>query len=326
MSQFRLVRTVALAAALSLGLAACGSTDDTDPAAAGGETRTITDTFLGDVEDVPVKPERVVVLWRTGSEVADLGVTPVGQLDGELLEEELGTEAFAKVDDVPTVGTFEGVDVEKVIALKPDLIVGMDHGGLEIDYEPLQEVAPTVIFKIAEPTDVWANYPKVADVLGLSTDFEERNDELDAQLAKVAEDHADTLADLGQVTSVGSEYDGSSIWVDTSKSLTYERLDKAGFTYNPTYTNDPERYAEELTRENLASLADQSALFYDVNYDGSTLSGVDTILEEASFKRLPAVKDGHAFPLTSGTIYTFDAAQKQVDDLRAALETLEKAR
>ena len=325
MSQFRLVRTAALAAALSLGLAACGSADETDSAAA-GETRTITDTFLGDVEDVPVKPERVVVLWRTGAEVADLGVTPVGQLEGELAAEELEPEVFSRVEDVPTVGTFEGVDVEKVIALEPDLIVGMDHGGLEIDYEPLQEVAPTVIFTIAEPTDVWANYPKVADVLGLSTDFDTRNTELDAQLAKLAEDHAETLEGLGEVTSIGSEYDGSSIWVDTSKSLTYDRLTKAGFSYIPVYTKDPERYAEELTRENIASLADQSALFYDVNYDGSTLSGVDTVLEEPSFKRLPAVKGGRAFPLTSGTIYTFAAAKKQVDDLRAALETLEKAR
>ncbi|WP_313407984.1 ABC transporter substrate-binding protein [Aeromicrobium sp.] len=318
----RLVRTVALVATVSWGVTACGGGSAADSADSDGQTRTITDTFLGDVEDVPVDPERVVVLWRTGAEVVDLGITPVGQLDGELLAEELEPEVFEKVKDVPTVGSFEGVDVEKVIALEPDLILGMDHGGLEIDYEPLQEVAPTVIFTIAEPTDVWANYPKVADALGLTTDFDERNSALDADLAKLAQDHADTIKGLGQVTSVGSEYDGSVIYVDTSKSLTYDRMTKAGLTYNPTYTKDPERYVEELTRENIASLANQSALFYDVNYDGSVMSGVDTILDEPSFKRLSAAKEGRVFPLTAGTIYTFAAAQKQASDLRAALDTI----
>lgn len=318
----RLVRTVALLAMVSLGVTACGGGSAADSAGSDGRTRTITDTHLGDVEDVPVDPERVVVLWRTGAEVVDLGVTPVGQLDGELLAEELEPEVFEKVKDVPTVGSFEGVDVEKVIALEPDLILGMDHGGLEIDYEPLQEVAPTVIFTIAEPTDVWANYPKVADALGLTTDFDERNSALDADLATLAQDHADTLAELGQVTSVGTEFDGSVIYVDTSKSLTYDRLTKAGFAYNPAYTDDPERYAAELTRENIASLSDQEVLFYDVNYDGTTMSGVDTVLDEPSFKRLPAVRNDRVFPLTAGTIYTFAAAQKQVADLRAALDQI----
>jgi len=322
MRSSRLVRLAALVAAMSLGTAACGSSDGDDSGDSKNETRTITDTFLGDVTDVPVHPKRVVVLWRTGSEVVDLGVKPVGQLDGEILAEELGDEVYEKYKDVPVVGTFEGVDVEKVIELEPDLIIGMDHGGLSIDYEELKPVAPTVIFKIAEPTDVWANYPKVADVLGLTTDFDKRNTELDAELTKVADEYADVLKARGEVTSVGAEYDGSVIYIDTSKSLTYDRLNKAGFTYNPDYTDDPDRYVEELTMENVADLADQDIVFYDVNIDGSPAEGVDSILNLESFKRLPAVKEGRLFPLTAGTFYTFDAAHKQIADIRAALDTL----
>lgn len=42
------------------------------------------------------------------------------------------------------------------------------------------------------------------------------------------------------------------------------------------------------------------------------------LLESASFKRLPAVKKGNVFPLATGTVYTFAAAQDQVGDLADA--------
>ena len=105
---------------------------------------------------------------------------------------------------MPTVGTTEGVDVEKVIALeaRPD----HRHGqrGLTIDYKELQEVAPTVILKIAEPTDVWDNYPKVADLVGKTTDFEERDKQLSDTLAAVADEHGDKVGDLKTTSWVRS--------------------------------------------------------------------------------------------------------------------------
>ena len=320
-------RPLVLATAIlvaALGLAACGSdsSDSDDGSASEATTRTVEDTVLGTVKDVPVKPKRVVALWRTGGELADLGVTPVGGLEEEFLPEELDPQAYERVKDVPTVGTTDGVDVEKVIALKPDLILGMDNGGLTIDYKELAEVAPTVILKIAEPTDVWNNYPKVADLVGLTSDFEKKDAEIKSQLADIKEEHGDKVGQL-EATSFGA-FDGT-IYVDTSKSLGYTRIDAAGFGYNPTYTDNPERYTTELSSENLASLADQDIIFYDATIDGKPTPGTDKILQLASFKRLPAVQAGNVFPLTSGTIYTFPAAQGQVDDLREAAEKYKPA-
>jgi len=308
---------VALAAML---LTACGSGSDTEESGGGDEaasTRTVKDTFTGDVTDVPTKPKRVVALWRTGSMLAELGVVPVGALQDELLEEELGAEDYEPVSDVPTVGTTEGVDLEEVIELKPDLIIGMDNKALTIDYKELQEVAPTVILPIAEPTDVWNNYPKVADLVGKTTDFEDRDKQLSDNLAAVADEHGDKVSDL-KTTSLGA-FEGT-IYVDTSKALSYERIAAAGFGYNPKYTDGPERYTEELAQENVASLADQDIIFYDANFDGTPSAGTDELLETASFKRLPAAKADNVFPLTSGTIYTFAAAEQQVKDLREAAD------
>lgn len=312
--RLRFVAPVVIALTASL-LAACGGeTEPGDDTA--GETRIVESTFTGEKVEIPAEPQRVVALWRTGSELVDLGVIPVAALEQEFDEEELGDELYAKVKDVPTVGSFEGVDVEKVIAAEPDLIIGMDHGGLSIDYDELAEVAPTVVLKIAEPTDVWANYPAVAEIVGKQADFDKRNADIEAQLADLKEEFGDVVADVS-ATSFGA-YDGT-IYVDTSKSLTWQRLDLAGVDYNAEYTDSPERYATELSAENIADLADSKILFYDAGIAGKPSADTQAILDLESYQRLPAVRAGHAYPLTAGTYYTFAAAQQQVDDLRKAL-------
>lgn len=308
------VRKIALGLGLLLAVTACGSGSDPG-AAAPAETRTITGTMNGDVTGVPVHPKRIVALWRTGSELADLGVVPVAALEGEFQESELSPAAYAKVKDVPVVGSFEGVSVEKVISAKPDLIIGMDNGGLKIDYKELSAVAPTVILKIAEPTDVWDNYPKIADLVGLATDYQQKQAALDTKLAAIATQYGSTIKPAKAVVLGTSE---GAIYVDTSKSLTWRRLDKAGFGYLDAYATSPKRYVVELSAENLPSLAGADVIFYDADLTGKPTEGTDKLLEMPSFKRLPAVVAGNLFPLTQGVIYTFDAAEKQAADLAAA--------
>lgn len=314
----------ALAVTAALVMSACGSlapapAGSPEPSAAA--TQTIKDTFLGDVE-APSNSQRVLALWRTGNELADLGVVPVGALEDELTQQELSPAQREANKDVPTVGTYEGVDLEKVIALKPDVITGMDNARLGIDYKALQEIAPVLILKIAEPTDVWKNYPKVVEVVGKSTDFDARSAKLGEALDSVKASHGANIADA-KTTLIGA--DESSLWVDTSKSLAYEPLTKAGFSYNDAYTKDPARYATELTKENLSSLADQDIIFYDQEADGSISAPVQALLDEPAFKRLPAVEAGNLFPFRGATVYTFDTAERQVEDLAKAAENYKKA-
>ncbi len=289
----------------------------------GDGTRTVDGTMNGTVADVPAEPQRVVALWRVGSELAEMKVIPVAAIDGEFNESELSADLYSSVADVPSIGSFEGVDVEKIIAADPDLIIGMDNGALSIDYTPLQDIAPTVILPIAEPTDVWRNYPAVAAVVGKSTDYDNRLAELDKKLEAIASEYGEGLADK-PVTVVNSSMD--KIWASTSKSLVYERLVQAGFTYNEAYTNNPARYVEEITAENLADLANQSAIFYQTDLVGTPLLGTDELRALDSYKRLPAVEAGLEFPVTSGVIYTFEAADKQVEDIRTAAKALAEAK
>ncbi|MFD1825393.1 ABC transporter substrate-binding protein [Mumia zhuanghuii] len=311
------LKTVAaLLAASALAVSGCGGGDD-EAAAGEGETRTVESSFTGEKIEIPTEPKRVVALWRTGAMLTELGVKPVGQLEAELMAEEIPAEQFAEVKDTPVIGSWEGIDVEKVIEADPDLIIGMDNGGLGIDYEAISEVAPTVILKIAEPTDVWDNYPVVADLVGKTTDFEERDKALNERLAAIKDQYGDALADAS-ATSLG--YSESVLYVDTSKSLTYRRLEAAGFGYNPTYTDNPERYSAELATENLPSLNTSNVLLYDTGLGGEVSAENEKLLAMPSWKRLPAAAAGHAYPLTSGTIYTFEAADRQAADIAKVAE------
>lgn len=315
-----------VAAVLAFALAACGSpaaSPSPESPSAAADTRTVESPFTGKQVEIPTNPQRVLALWRVGAELADLGVVPVAALEGELVESELGAEVYATVKDVPTVGSFEGVDIQKVIAAKPDLIIGMDHGGLQINYDELAQVAPTVVLKIAEPTDVWDNYPAVAGLVAKSTDFDARNAEIDKQLAAIKAQHGDVLGKL-QVTAVSGSEDG--LFVSTSKSLTYRRLNAAGFGYNPTYTSKPERYVTALALENLPDLASQDAVFYDTQLDGTVPDATRKVIDSASYKALPATKAGMSLPLSPGIVYTLAGAQAQVDDIKSAADTIAAAK
>jgi len=301
------------APAPSSGSSAESSVTASAQAAASG-TRVVNDTFLGDVE-IPVSPQRVVALWRVGSELAELGVVPVGAMTEEIAQSELTPEQWEPVKDVPTVGSFEDIDIEKVIALAPDLIIGMDNGGLGIDYTELQQVAPTLIYDIAEPTDVWKNYPSVAEAVGKTTDFDASEADLEAALGEIKSEHGDQISGL-KTTLVSASF--GSILVDTSKSLAYERITGAGFGYNPIYTAAPERYVTEITKEQIPELADQDIIFYSIEFDGTVGEEMQALMNEESWKRLPAVAAGHVYPIGGTTSYTFAAADQQVEQLRTA--------
>lgn len=303
------------AAAVALALAGCAGQAPAAEETSSAPTVDIDADFFFQEGDIPADPERVVVLWRTGSSLAELGVVPVGALEGELSENELTPEQFALVSDVPVVGTYEGVDIEKIIELDPDLIIGMDNGGLSIDYEELAELFPVAILSIAEPTDVWRNYETVAQLVGKSADFTTQHEALTERLDALNAEYGDELGATQSTILGGLE---GQIWVDTSKSLAYDRLTAAGFGYNPAYTDNPERYVEELTRENIPTLADQDIIFFDAELDGSTSADVQAILDEPAFQELPAVVAGHLYPIRGATVYTFTAANLQVDDLAAA--------
>ncbi|EEL50856.1 YfiY (ABC transport system substrate-binding protein) [Bacillus cereus Rock3-44] len=88
-------------------------------------------------------PKRVVVLTNEGAEaLLSVGVTPVGSTKPRA-GDEWYPHLAKELKDTKVVGTERDVNLEAIMKLKPDLIIGnkMRH---EKVYEQLKEIAPTV--------------------------------------------------------------------------------------------------------------------------------------------------------------------------------------
>lgn len=157
----RRLLAVAVASTAALVVAACGSADS-DPASSVGDTRTV--EHARGKTDVPAAPARVVVLEPVQLDTAiALEITPVG---AAVLNEAAGVPKYLgdKAAGITTVGTVQEPNVQKIAALKPDLIIGTEsrHSAL---YDQLTAVAPTVF--MASQTDPWQDNVKfTATTLG----------------------------------------------------------------------------------------------------------------------------------------------------------------
>ena len=86
---------------------------------------------------IPLNPQRIVGLGNTGFFALDLGVEPVGIVHSPLVES-LGLKS--QVQDIEDIGN--PPNLEKLVALKPDLIFGWGHQNI---YSQLSQIAPTVL-------------------------------------------------------------------------------------------------------------------------------------------------------------------------------------
>ncbi|MEM8529512.1 MAG: iron-siderophore ABC transporter substrate-binding protein [Chloroflexota bacterium] len=120
-------------------LAGCGQSPP-EPAQVDGPTRTV-EHRLGTVE-VPQNPQRVITLDPASLQSAvATGVIPIATADGD-------TEPLDSVADlrgVESVGVGSEPNLERIVELTPDLILGSDDFTSGI-YERLSQIAPTVAF------------------------------------------------------------------------------------------------------------------------------------------------------------------------------------
>jgi len=177
--RFRLSRRAfggAVATAALALVAACGSGDDdtATPAAAGTSSGPaafpVSIAHKYGTTDVTKAPERIVVVGLVEQDaLLALGVVPVATT--EWFGEKPGAiQSWAKDKlgsaPVPQVLTnTDGVQFEKVAALKPDLIIGLYSGMTKEDYATLSKIAPT----LAQPagvTDFGVGWDVVTQTVG----------------------------------------------------------------------------------------------------------------------------------------------------------------
>lgn len=127
---------------------------------------------LGEIE-IPIHPKQIVVLDEhlVLDPVLALGIKPIGVLSCQGCEEEFRGIPDELVSGIPRVGYLGEPSLEKIIALKPDLI--LVRRGAADSYNLLSKIAPTVMIDFLSMYDFKERLRYVAQVLGRSDRAEE---------------------------------------------------------------------------------------------------------------------------------------------------------
>ncbi|MGW5877038.1 iron-siderophore ABC transporter substrate-binding protein [Nocardiopsis terrae] len=205
----RRVGGIGLTAALALGLAACGSGDESAESTDGGAA-SAGDAFPVSIEsalgtaEIPDRPERVVTLGQGSAETAiALGTVPVGIESYEWGSDDTGylpwiheavtesgeelPEQFAGADDI---------DFEAIIELAPDVILAPWSGVTQEQYDILSDIAPTVAYPdLPWSTDWDQQIEIIGEALGQPEEAGELVVEIEERFEQTAADHPD-FADL----------------------------------------------------------------------------------------------------------------------------------
>jgi iron complex transport system substrate-binding protein len=206
---------MAAALVLALTLAGCGSDGDGGSGeGAGAEEGAFPVTIehrFGSTE-ITAAPQRVVTVGLSDIDpVLALGVIPVGVTDwyGDYAnaawpwaQEALGD---ATVEVMPRNN--DQVDIEKVVALNPDLILGLYSGMTRQEYERLSQIAPTIAPSGDHPAfgTPWQEMTRTAGAaLGRPQLAEELIAGVEARFAAAREEHPELG---GKSAVVGERFD-----------------------------------------------------------------------------------------------------------------------
>ncbi|GAA1038986.1 iron-siderophore ABC transporter substrate-binding protein [Virgisporangium ochraceum] len=227
---------VAAAAGFLVLLAACGPNNDND---GGGSDSSGASGFPVSIENkfgtttINSEPKRIVTVGLVEQDaLLALGIVPVGTTEwfggkpGAIwpwAEDELGSAAK------PEVLTFtDGIQFEKIAALKPDLILALYSGVTAEDYATLSKMAPTV----AQPkgqVDYGVSWQEATKTVGLAVGKKAQAEklvaDLDARFAQIRKDNPE----FANATSVmATTYEG--YWVYGAQDPRGRLLQDMGFT------------------------------------------------------------------------------------------------
>ncbi len=164
-------------------LAACGEdsaqTNNNDVTLKTEEStvRTVTDDSGREVE-IPVKAERIVTDWYLGQILA-LDIVPVGAVTANL-EYAAFLKPYYKDKEINNIGTDGNTSLEKILELKPDLIITWNKD----DAEKYEKIAPTIVFSESAHNSATGEIKAMGEFLGRQAEAEAFVKDFDNRITK----------------------------------------------------------------------------------------------------------------------------------------------
>ncbi|OLR93076.1 ABC transporter substrate-binding protein [Actinokineospora bangkokensis] len=297
------MRTPKVAAALLLlALAGCGVGEAPANAPANGTAPAAADAFPVTVEHkygtttIPAKPQRIVTLGLSDQDaVLALGGKPVGAIDW-FKERPYGvwpwTDALWGDARPEVVGERDDYNLEKVLALKPDLIVAEYSGMSQQQYDELSKIAPT----LGQPkgfADYGAPYQDmtraIAKAMGATAAADERIKGIEDKFAQVRAAHPRWQGKT--IAAIDPSQPGKIVaFADTDPKAAF--LEQLGFTVPQAITDAAvaaNNNAAELSYERL-DLIDTDVIVVLVDDVAAAKQGLGALPTFAALKAFKADK------------------------------------
>ncbi|MFZ3392158.1 iron-siderophore ABC transporter substrate-binding protein [Rhodococcus sp. BL-253-APC-6A1W] len=294
------LRLVALMAATTLAVGACGSTDsdsadETSNNGSGAFPATIA-TMFGDVT-VESQPERVAALgWGDAETALALGVQPVGVSDWLAFGGDgVGPWVENGYSESPEIIGTVDPSFEQIAALAPDLILDTASSGDQGRYDTLSAIATTVgppkgATAYLTPRD--EQISMVASALGVPDKGAEVVADIDEQFATAAAEHPEFAGKTVTVAAYTS--DGWGAYVSGDARVQF--LQDLGFVNNPAVEAvETDSFFIPVSEENLGMLDADLLVVLPIFVETSEVT------DNPLFQQLPAVRDGRFLVLDSGS-------------------------
>jgi iron complex transport system substrate-binding protein len=241
----RLAAASTLAALITVALSACGSdsTKETPSAATPAKSGTFPASVPHKYGTTTLKqaPKRVVVVGiREQDALLALGVVPAATT--EWYGNDPGAlEAWAKAKlagaPLPTVlPSSDGIEIERVAAQRPDLIVGIDTAMTREEYEQLSHLAPTIA-PPAGTVDYGASWQQdlqmIGQVLGKRAQADRLQAQVEDQIRRVAAEHPQWRG-KGAINATLSD---GAFYVYGPKTANTQLFAQLGFVFPPALSD-----------------------------------------------------------------------------------------
>ncbi|MFI6938458.1 ABC transporter substrate-binding protein [Streptomyces sp. NPDC050418] len=321
-------RGTVLAAALTsatLLLTACGGDggDSSDAGEKAAATRSVK-AENGTVK-IPADPQRIVTIGNTNLPFIDLGGKPVGVT--EVSDSELAVlpdEQKSAYEAAEVVGSDGGeVDLEKLAALKPDLILVQFHSN---DWDKvgkrLESIAPTVLWGLDTEWKAFAG--EIAEAGNVTDELSRQTAEFKKKVTKIQETHRKTIDGTSFVDiSRGDWSDPGTFYIADIGCSEIARDDIGLDLPEAAAGKDPLAY-DSLPFEQISDLAKYDVVTYPVDADGRPTKPFKPVVDTNTWKALPAVESGSALGVFCPGNNSYGPVLQYLDSLDRALAKLTK--
>jgi len=237
---------------------------------------------------IPIHPQRIVVLdeFYLLDNLSALGVKPVGYASCPLC---VSSETLSKfIADVPDVGTLLEPSLEKILNLKPDLILGLVDWQ-EQSYPLLSKIAPTVMIEDPETNGFKKCLEYLAEILDRSNQVEGILAKYDKQIQKSRQQLGEKLQ-TKTVSVIGIS--GDSFYANKLESRIYGQvmLD-AGIQFSPAHESIKTNGYHSISIETLPDW-DADFLFVLRNYKRQ-VEDLASMMKHPLWSTLSAVQNGN---------------------------------